>query len=120
MGTDSQNQILLEHAALRDTVNALISDQKLQEIFSRGKNSLQSLNSESGVWPMLKVIEWGKHHATLKTSVLIFFLWVVSQVTLVTGSLEWIGKIGSPSNRFPFCIIFHNMQFSLFKNFFIS
>lgn len=37
MGTDSQNQILLEHAALRETVNALISDQKLQEIFSRGK-----------------------------------------------------------------------------------
>lgn len=58
MGTDSQNQILLEHA-LRDTVNALISDQKLQEIFSRGKNRLSlSLNSESGVWPMLKVIEW--------------------------------------------------------------
>lgn len=38
MGTDAQNQILLEHAALRETVNALISDQKLQEIFSRGKN----------------------------------------------------------------------------------
>lgn len=89
MGTDSQNQILLEHAALRDTVNALISDQKLQEIFSRGKNSLLSLNSESGVWPMLKVIEWGKHHATLKTSVLIFFLWVVSQVTLVS----WISRM---------------------------
>uniref|UniRef100_A0A7N5JPN7 Lysine-specific demethylase n=1 Tax=Ailuropoda melanoleuca TaxID=9646 RepID=A0A7N5JPN7_AILME len=41
MGTDSQNQILLEHAALRDTVNALISDQKLQEIFSRGPYSVQ-------------------------------------------------------------------------------
>lgn len=38
MGTDAQNQILLEHAALRETVNALISDKKLQEIFSRGKN----------------------------------------------------------------------------------
>ncbi|KAM6217960.1 LOW QUALITY PROTEIN: lysine-specific demethylase 3B-like [Rhynchocyon petersi] len=41
MGTDSQNQILLEHAALRDTVNSLISDQKLQEIFSRGPYSVQ-------------------------------------------------------------------------------
>ncbi|XP_032281045.1 lysine-specific demethylase 3B isoform X2 [Phoca vitulina] len=41
MGTDSQNQILLEHAALRDTVNALISDQKLQDIFSRGPYSVQ-------------------------------------------------------------------------------
>ncbi|XP_045650547.1 lysine-specific demethylase 3B isoform X2 [Ursus americanus] len=41
MGTDSQNQILLEHGALRDTVNALISDQKLQEIFSRGPYSVQ-------------------------------------------------------------------------------
>uniref|UniRef100_A0A8I3S2H4 Lysine-specific demethylase n=1 Tax=Canis lupus familiaris TaxID=9615 RepID=A0A8I3S2H4_CANLF len=41
MGTDSQNQILLEHTALRDTVNALISDQKLQEIFSRGPYSVQ-------------------------------------------------------------------------------
>ncbi|XP_042840689.1 lysine-specific demethylase 3B isoform X3 [Panthera tigris] len=41
MGTDSQNQILLEHAALRETVNALISDQKLQEIFSRGPYSVQ-------------------------------------------------------------------------------
>ncbi|EPY84436.1 lysine-specific demethylase 3B [Camelus ferus] len=40
-GTDSQNQILLEHAALRETVNALISDQKLQEIFSRGPYSVQ-------------------------------------------------------------------------------
>ena len=43
MGTDSQNQILLEHAALRETVNALISDQKLQEIFSRGKNRWSSV-----------------------------------------------------------------------------
>uniref|UniRef100_A0A8P0TLK1 Lysine-specific demethylase n=1 Tax=Canis lupus familiaris TaxID=9615 RepID=A0A8P0TLK1_CANLF len=41
MGTDSQNQILLEHTALRDTVNALISDQKIQEIFSRGPYSVQ-------------------------------------------------------------------------------
>ncbi|XP_059554486.1 lysine-specific demethylase 3B isoform X3 [Myotis daubentonii] len=41
MGTESQNQILLEHAALRETVNALISDQKLQEIFSRGPYSVQ-------------------------------------------------------------------------------
>ncbi|XP_042547865.1 lysine-specific demethylase 3B isoform X3 [Dipodomys spectabilis] len=41
MGTDSQNQILLEHAALRETINALISDQKLQEIFSRGPYSVQ-------------------------------------------------------------------------------
>ncbi|XP_058397136.1 lysine-specific demethylase 3B isoform X2 [Diceros bicornis minor] len=41
MGTDSQNQILLEHAALRETVNALIGDQKLQEIFSRGPYSVQ-------------------------------------------------------------------------------
>uniref|UniRef100_A0A8C6CS81 Lysine-specific demethylase n=1 Tax=Moschus moschiferus TaxID=68415 RepID=A0A8C6CS81_MOSMO len=41
MGTESQNQILLEHAALRDTVNALISDQKIQEIFSRGPYSVQ-------------------------------------------------------------------------------
>uniref|UniRef100_A0A7N4PLK3 Lysine-specific demethylase n=1 Tax=Sarcophilus harrisii TaxID=9305 RepID=A0A7N4PLK3_SARHA len=41
MGTESQNQILLEHAALRDTVNALISDQKLQEIFSRGPYSVK-------------------------------------------------------------------------------
>uniref|UniRef100_Q6ZPY7-3 Isoform 2 of Lysine-specific demethylase 3B n=1 Tax=Mus musculus TaxID=10090 RepID=Q6ZPY7-3 len=41
MGTDVQNQILLEHAALRETVNALISDQKLQEIFSRGPYSVQ-------------------------------------------------------------------------------
>uniref|UniRef100_A0A8C5KZ00 Lysine-specific demethylase n=1 Tax=Jaculus jaculus TaxID=51337 RepID=A0A8C5KZ00_JACJA len=41
MGTDTHNQILLEHAALRETVNALISDQKLQEIFSRGPYSVQ-------------------------------------------------------------------------------
>ncbi|XP_036872343.1 lysine-specific demethylase 3B isoform X4 [Manis javanica] len=41
MGTDSQNQILLEHTALRETVNALISDQKLQEIFSRGPYSVK-------------------------------------------------------------------------------
>ncbi|XP_027256536.1 lysine-specific demethylase 3B isoform X3 [Cricetulus griseus] len=41
MATDTQNQILLEHAALRETVNALISDQKLQEIFSRGPYSVQ-------------------------------------------------------------------------------
>uniref|UniRef100_F6UNC1 Lysine-specific demethylase n=2 Tax=Ornithorhynchus anatinus TaxID=9258 RepID=F6UNC1_ORNAN len=41
MGTESQNQILLEQAALRETVNALISDQKLQEIFSRGPYSVQ-------------------------------------------------------------------------------
>lgn len=38
MGTESEQQILFEHAALREAVNALISDQKLQEIFSRGKN----------------------------------------------------------------------------------
>lgn len=39
MGTESQNQILQEQSALRDSVNALIGDQKLQEIFSRGNIS---------------------------------------------------------------------------------
>lgn len=37
MGTESQNQILQEQPLLRESVNALISDQKLQEIFSRGE-----------------------------------------------------------------------------------
>lgn len=37
MGTESQNQILQEQPSLRESVNALISDQKLQEIFSRGE-----------------------------------------------------------------------------------
>jgi len=37
MGTESQSQILQEQPSLRESVNALISDQKLQEIFSRGK-----------------------------------------------------------------------------------
>ncbi|NWH73367.1 KDM3B demethylase, partial [Piaya cayana] len=41
MGTESQNQILQEQPSLRDSVNALISDQKLQEIFSRGPYSVQ-------------------------------------------------------------------------------
>ncbi|XP_074816193.1 lysine-specific demethylase 3B isoform X2 [Natator depressus] len=41
MGTESQNQVLQEQSALRDSVNALISDQKLQEIFSRGPYSVQ-------------------------------------------------------------------------------
>lgn len=36
MGTESQNQILQEQPSLRESVNALFSDQKLQEIFSRG------------------------------------------------------------------------------------
>ncbi|NWR74113.1 KDM3B demethylase, partial [Centropus unirufus] len=40
-GTESQNQILQEQPSLRDSVNALISDQKLQEIFSRGPYSVQ-------------------------------------------------------------------------------
>ncbi|XP_074865431.1 lysine-specific demethylase 3B [Carettochelys insculpta] len=39
MGTESQ--VLQEQSALRDSVNALISDQKLQEIFSRGPYSVQ-------------------------------------------------------------------------------
>lgn len=37
MGTESQNQILQEQPLLRESVNTLISDQKLQEIFSRGE-----------------------------------------------------------------------------------
>lgn len=37
MATESQNQILQEQPILREAVNALISGQKLQEIFSRGK-----------------------------------------------------------------------------------
>ncbi|KFV72611.1 Lysine-specific demethylase 3B, partial [Struthio camelus australis] len=41
MGTESQNQILQEQPPLRESVNALISDQKLQEIFSRGPYSVQ-------------------------------------------------------------------------------
>ncbi|NWU22804.1 KDM3B demethylase, partial [Dyaphorophyia castanea] len=41
MGTESQNQILQEQPLLRESVNALISDQKLQEIFSRGPYSVQ-------------------------------------------------------------------------------
>jgi hypothetical protein len=61
MGTDVQNQILLEHAALRETVNALISDQKLQEIFSRGKNKQFSvLGSRSAL------IERTQHHTAFK------------------------------------------------------
>ncbi|KAL8212230.1 UNVERIFIED_CONTAM: Lysine-specific demethylase 3B [Gekko kuhli] len=35
MSTESQNQILQEQPILREAVNALISEQKLQEIFSR-------------------------------------------------------------------------------------
>ncbi|XP_017583553.1 PREDICTED: lysine-specific demethylase 3B [Corvus brachyrhynchos] len=41
MATESQNQILQEQPSLRESVNALISDQKLQEIFSRGPYSVQ-------------------------------------------------------------------------------
>ncbi|XP_030360590.1 lysine-specific demethylase 3B isoform X6 [Strigops habroptila] len=41
MGTESQNRILQEQSSLRESVNALISDQKLQEIFSRGPYSVQ-------------------------------------------------------------------------------
>ncbi|NWX48742.1 KDM3B demethylase, partial [Steatornis caripensis] len=41
MGTESQNQVLQEQPSLRESVNALISDQKLQEIFSRGPYSVQ-------------------------------------------------------------------------------
>ncbi|KAM6408767.1 lysine-specific demethylase 3B isoform 1-T1 [Rhynochetos jubatus] len=41
MGTESQNQILQEQPSLRESVNTLISDQKLQEIFSRGPYSIQ-------------------------------------------------------------------------------
>uniref|UniRef100_A0A8D0GEF9 Lysine-specific demethylase 3B n=1 Tax=Sphenodon punctatus TaxID=8508 RepID=A0A8D0GEF9_SPHPU len=41
MGTDSQNPTLQEQPALRDSVNVLISDQKVQEIFSRGPYSVQ-------------------------------------------------------------------------------
>uniref|UniRef100_A0A8C3PQ44 Lysine-specific demethylase n=1 Tax=Calidris pygmaea TaxID=425635 RepID=A0A8C3PQ44_9CHAR len=41
MGTESQNQILQEQPSLRESVNALISDQKLQEIFSRGPYNVQ-------------------------------------------------------------------------------
>ncbi|KAM9531194.1 lysine-specific demethylase 3B isoform 4-T4 [Guaruba guarouba] len=41
MGTESQNRILQEQPSLRESVNALISDQKLQEIFSRGPYSVQ-------------------------------------------------------------------------------
>uniref|UniRef100_A0A8C3BJK3 Lysine-specific demethylase n=1 Tax=Cairina moschata TaxID=8855 RepID=A0A8C3BJK3_CAIMO len=41
MGTESQNQILQEQPSLRESVNALFSDQKLQEIFSRVPYSIQ-------------------------------------------------------------------------------
>ncbi|XP_009991779.1 PREDICTED: lysine-specific demethylase 3B [Chaetura pelagica] len=41
MGTESQNQILQEQPSLRESVNTLLSDQKLQEIFSRGPYSVQ-------------------------------------------------------------------------------
>ncbi|KFZ59055.1 Lysine-specific demethylase 3B, partial [Podiceps cristatus] len=41
MGTECQNQILQEQPSLRESVNTLISDQKLQEIFSRGPYSVQ-------------------------------------------------------------------------------
>ncbi|XP_053145560.1 lysine-specific demethylase 3B isoform X2 [Hemicordylus capensis] len=41
MATESQNQILQEQPVLRETVNALIGEQKLQEIFSRGPYSIQ-------------------------------------------------------------------------------
>ncbi|XP_075297946.1 lysine-specific demethylase 3B isoform X1 [Opisthocomus hoazin] len=41
MGTESQSQILQEQPSLRESVNALISDQKLQEIFSRGPYNVQ-------------------------------------------------------------------------------
>uniref|UniRef100_A0A8C3PXM5 Lysine-specific demethylase n=1 Tax=Chrysolophus pictus TaxID=9089 RepID=A0A8C3PXM5_CHRPC len=41
MGTESQNQILQEQPLLRESVNSLFSDQKLQEIFSRVPYSIQ-------------------------------------------------------------------------------
>ncbi|OXB76639.1 UNVERIFIED_CONTAM: hypothetical protein H355_008678 [Colinus virginianus] len=41
MGTESQNQILQEQPSLRESVNSLFSDQKLQEIFSRVPYSIQ-------------------------------------------------------------------------------
>lgn len=37
MPTESQSQLLQQQPLLREAVNALIGDQKLQEIFSRGK-----------------------------------------------------------------------------------
>ncbi|XP_066472144.1 lysine-specific demethylase 3B isoform X1 [Tiliqua scincoides] len=39
--TESQNQILQEQPLLREAVNTLINDQKLQEIFSKGPYSIQ-------------------------------------------------------------------------------
>ncbi|XP_053233295.1 lysine-specific demethylase 3B isoform X2 [Podarcis raffonei] len=41
MATESQNQILQQQPILREAVNSLVSDQKLQEIFSRGPCSIQ-------------------------------------------------------------------------------
>uniref|UniRef100_A0ACB8EIG3 Lysine-specific demethylase 3B n=2 Tax=Sphaerodactylus townsendi TaxID=933632 RepID=A0ACB8EIG3_9SAUR len=41
MATESQNQILQEQPILREAVNALISEQKLQDIFSRGPYNIQ-------------------------------------------------------------------------------
>ncbi|XP_062977101.1 lysine-specific demethylase 3B isoform X1 [Elgaria multicarinata webbii] len=41
MATESQNQMLQQQPLLREAVNALIGDQKLQEIFSRGPYSIQ-------------------------------------------------------------------------------
>ncbi|XP_042305789.1 lysine-specific demethylase 3B isoform X2 [Sceloporus undulatus] len=41
MATESQNHLLQQQPVLREAVNALISDQKLQEIFSRGPYTIQ-------------------------------------------------------------------------------
>nr|XP_008103206.1 PREDICTED: lysine-specific demethylase 3B isoform X1 [Anolis carolinensis] len=41
MATESQNQFLQQEPILREAVNTLISDQKLQEIFSRGPYTIQ-------------------------------------------------------------------------------
>ncbi|XP_070594983.1 lysine-specific demethylase 3B isoform X4 [Erythrolamprus reginae] len=41
MSTESQSQLLQQQPLLREAVNALIGDQKLQEIFSRGHYSIQ-------------------------------------------------------------------------------
>nr|XP_020645553.1 lysine-specific demethylase 3B isoform X1 [Pogona vitticeps] len=41
MATETQNQLLQQQPLLRESVNALIGDQKLQEIFSRGPYTIQ-------------------------------------------------------------------------------
>lgn len=84
MGTESQNQILQEQPSLRESVNTLISDQKLQEIFSRGETVFFYLKGTL-FWNNWTVLGFVKENSN---SICYCLIWKVNFLYCFASSLQ--------------------------------